>query len=117
MSLPTIINATFSIKLGEVELNVKKASLKEITEYGKYAATLQDDPQAGIKLIVSAIKMCALKAYDDPQDKAGLTDDYLMELMPLSTISEEESKKLLDKLGFTFPQVEIKKESQPLGNN
>jgi hypothetical protein len=114
--LPQILNSAFPIKLGETELMAKKATLKDFAALQQYEATLdKNDPSFSIKTMIFVIKTCVQKAYDD-EEKKQITDDYIMELMPLSVIRENSTQKIFEELGFMLPKTD-EKTATPLGNS
>jgi len=100
MSLQEIINNPFEIQIGENKVMVKKASLKDFALLQEYARNLKDDPDLAIKQMAYAIKLCILKALPETE-KAEVSDDYVMELIPLSEVRN--SEEIMTKLGFMSP--------------
>ena len=108
MLLQEIINTPFEIQIGENKVKVKKASLKDFVAMQEYTRSLKDDPEASIKSMAYAIKLCILKAMDNEEEKSKITDDFVMELIPLS--EAKDSGDILTKLGFISPTKEVKAE-------
>jgi hypothetical protein len=99
--LQEIINTPFEIQLGENKVKVKRASLKDFAMLQEYSRVAKDDPDVIIKQMAYAIRLCILKAIDNEEDKSKITDDYVMELIPLSEVRN--SQNILTQLGFMLP--------------
>jgi len=102
--LPEIINIPFEITLGETKILAKKATLKDLALLQEYKKTIENDTNAVIKEMVYALKLCIEKAYDNVEEKAKITEDFIADLIPLSTISDSSMfQDIMVKLGFMSP--------------
>lgn len=101
MSLQSIINTPFDIQLGENTVKVKKASLRDFAMLQEFSRKSKEDPDVVIKQMAYAIQLCILKAIDNEEDRAKITDDYVMELIPLAEVKN--SQTILTQLGFMLP--------------
>jgi hypothetical protein len=106
--LPQITNEPIEISIGDVKLMAKRATLKDFARLQEYVSKLQEakDKSADLKAMIYALKLCVEKAYSEP-----VSEDYLMELLPLSFAVKNtaEMRVVLEKLGFIIPQETEKK--------